>query len=141
MWWRTHMPPDIITYTPHHPAWPRHHWSGPTNWTPLWRILIGCPDQTCPEQDRCLRRRCPPGAGGGRLGTYCHSWLCWPHLQKYIYKYIIYVYSIALLLSKGDGVYIRDVYGYTANLWSQYTAFGGVLINWHIAVSLNVKSK
>lgn len=37
--------------------------------------------------------------------------------------------SIALLLNKGDEVYIMDVVGYTANLRSQWTAFGGVLIN------------
>lgn len=37
--------------------------------------------------------------------------------------------SIALLLKKGDEVYIIDVVGYTANLRSQWTAFGGVLIN------------
>lgn len=37
--------------------------------------------------------------------------------------------SIALLLKKGDEVYIMDVVGYTANLRSQWAAFGGVLIN------------
>lgn len=57
------------------------------------------------------------------------------------YQFITAGSSIALLLSKGDEVYIRYVYGYTANLRSQWTAFGGVLINWHITVSLNVKSK
>lgn len=37
--------------------------------------------------------------------------------------------SIALPLNKGDVVYIKDVYGWKAQLRSHWTAFGGVLIN------------
>ncbi|XP_052722578.1 complement C1q-like protein 3 [Crassostrea angulata] len=44
-------------------------------------------------------------------------------------QYITAGSSMALLLNEGDEVYIMDVHGYTANLGSQWTAFGGVLIN------------
>lgn len=49
--------------------------------------------------------------------------------------------SMALLLNEGDEVYIMDVYGYTVNLGSQWTAFGGVLINWHKEYLMSVKFK
>lgn len=44
-------------------------------------------------------------------------------------QYITAGSSMALPLNKGDEVYIMDVHGYTVNLGSQWTAFGGVLIN------------
>nr|XP_034300392.1 complement C1q-like protein 4 [Crassostrea gigas] len=37
--------------------------------------------------------------------------------------------SIALPLKRGDEVYIMDVHGWKAQLRSQWTTFGGVLIN------------
>nr|XP_034300407.1 complement C1q-like protein 4 isoform X3 [Crassostrea gigas] len=44
-------------------------------------------------------------------------------------QYITAGSSMALPLKKGDVVCIMDVYGGTATLRSQWTAFGGVLIN------------